>query len=210
MPALFDTCGNQLRGGDGSWCAIGVLIGEIFWSNPDMLPPDAIHSAVSWIGICSSSSLSCSFIPTMATTKDPTAFGVKYPIDKAFVAPDLFYLKKWHNIKYIRLTWLDLHNITRCRILSINYFERLLETATGRPGVSVVACVLGMVGLTVTNGFSAAGSYLYVADLSSMRLCTFAPGHAMLFGWFQKANIGPEQPLEYDLCPRTLLARQIS
>ena len=146
----------------------------------------------------------------MTTTDEPTTYGVKYPVDKTFVAPDLSYLKKWHNIKYIRLTWLDLHNVARCRVLSLGYFERLLETASGRPGVSVVGCVLGVVGLTVANGFSAAGSYLYVADLTSMRLCPYAPGHAMLFGWFQNSQVGPERPLAYDLCPRTLLARQIS
>ena len=146
----------------------------------------------------------------MTTTKGPTTYGVKYSADKTFVAPDLSYLKKWHNIKYIRLTWLDLHNIARCRVISLEYFERLLETASGRPGVSVVECVLGMVGLKLANGFSGAGNYLYVADLSSMRLCPYAPGHAILFGWFQNAQVGPERPLEYDLCPRTLLARQIS
>ena len=146
----------------------------------------------------------------MTVVKEPTSYGVKYSADKTFTAPDLFHLKKWHNIKYIRLTWLDLHNVARCRVLSLGYFERLLETASGRPGVSVVGCVLGLVGLKVANGFSAAGGYLYVADLSSMRLCTYAPGHAMLFGWFQNAQVSPEQPLEYDLCPRTLLARQIS
>ena len=146
----------------------------------------------------------------MATTKEPTTYGVKYSADKTFVAPDLFHLKKWHHIRYIRLTWLDLHNVARCRVLSINYFERLLETATGRPGVSVVGCVLGIVGLKIANGFSAAGGYLYVADLSSLRLYPYAPGHAILFGWFQNHQVGPEQPLEYDLCPRTLLARQIS
>ncbi|KAF9650030.1 glutamine synthetase/guanido kinase [Thelephora ganbajun] len=119
-------------------------------------------------------------------------------------------IREWHNIRYIRLTWLDLHNVVRCRVLSLSYFERLLGTANGRPGVSVVGCVLGLVGLRIANGFSAAGNYLYVADLSSMRLCSYAPGHAMLFGWFQNAKFSPERPLEYDLCPRTLLARQVS
>jgi len=146
----------------------------------------------------------------MTTANEPTTYGVKYSIDKTFVAPDLSYLKKWHSIKYIRLTWLDLHNVARCRVLSLSYFERLLETASGRPGVSVVGCVLGLVGLKVANGFSAAGNYLYVADLTSLRLCSYAPGHTMLFGWFQNSQVGPEQPLEYDLCPRTLLARRIS
>lgn len=146
----------------------------------------------------------------MTAAKEPTTYGVKYPSDKTFVAPDLYYLKKWRNIKYIRLTWLDLHNVARCRVLSLDYFEKLLETASGRSGVSVVGCVLGLVGLKVVDGFSPAGGYLYVADLSSMRLCPYAPGHAMLFGWFQNIQVGPEQPLEYDLCPRTLLARQIS
>ena len=148
----------------------------------------------------------------MAATNDSelTTYGVKYSVDKTFVAPDLFHLKKWHDIKYIRLTWLDLPNVARCRVLSLSYFEKLLETASGRPGVSVVGCVLGAVGLTVVDGFSVAGNYLFVGDLSSIRLCPYAPRHAMLFGWFQNPRIGPERPLEYDLCPRTLLARQIS
>jgi len=146
----------------------------------------------------------------MTTTNEPTTYGVKYSADKVFTAPDLFYLKKWHQLKYIRLTWLDLHNVARCRVLSLDYFERLLESASGRPGVSVVGCALGLVGLSIVDGFSASGNYLYVADLSSMRLCTYAPGHAILFGWFQNSHVGPELPLEYDLCPRTLLARQTS
>ena len=146
----------------------------------------------------------------MSTSNEQTPLGVKYSVDKTFVAPDLYHLKKWHNIKYIRLTWLDLHNVARCRVLSLDYFERLLDTASGRPGVSVVGCVLGLVGLKVAKGFSVAENYLYVADLSSMRLCPHAPGHAMLFGWFQNSQFGPEQPLEYDLCPRTLLVRQVS
>lgn len=146
----------------------------------------------------------------MAADSELTTYGVKYSADKTFVAPDLSYLKTYHEIKYIRLTWLDLHNVARCRVLSLSYFERLLETASGRPGVSLAGCVLGLVGLTIANGFSVTGSCLYVADLTSMRLCPYAPGHAMLFGWFQNSEVGPEQPLEYDLCPRTLLARQIS
>lgn len=146
----------------------------------------------------------------MTMTHEPTTYGVKYSAGKTFVAPDLFHLKKWHDIRYIRLTWLDLHNVARCRVLSLGYFERLLESASGRPGVSVVGCVLGLVGLRVVDGFLPAGGYLYVADLTSMRLCPYAPGHAMLFGWFQNLQVGPERPLEYDLCPRTLLARQIS
>ena len=147
---------------------------------------------------------------TSTMTDEPSMYGVKYSADKTFVAPDLFHLKKWHNIKYIRLTWVDLHNVARCRVLSLSYFERLLEASSGRPGVSVVGCVMGLVGLRLVNGFSAAGGYLFVVDLSSMRLCPHAPGHAMLFGWFQNLQSGPEQSLEYDLCPRTLLARQIS
>ena len=140
----------------------------------------------------------------------PTTYGVKYSADKTFIAPDLLHLKEFHGVKFIRLTWLDLQNVTKCRVLSLGYFEELLEASGGRPGLSLGGCVLGSVGMTIVKGFSAAGGYLLVADMSSMRLCSFAPGHAMLFGWFQNLQPGPEQPLEYDLCPRTLLARQIS
>ena len=150
------------------------------------------------------------FVWAMSTANEPTQCGVKYPIDTTFVAPDLHHLKERHNVKYIRLTWLDLHNVARCRVISVGYFKKLLDTSSGRPGVSLAGCVLGVVGLTLVDGFSAVGNCFYVADLSSIRLCPYAPGHAMLFGWFQNSQSGPEQPLEYNLCPRTLLARQVS
>ena len=64
-----------------------------------------------------------------------------------------------------------MHSVVRYRVLSLSYFERLLETASGRPGaVPAMGFVFGLVGLTAANGLYAAGSYLYVADSGSTRL----------------------------------------
>ena len=61
-------------------------------------------------------------------------------------------------------------SVVRYRVLSLSYFKRLLETASGRPGVSVMGFVFGLVGLKAVNGLYTAVGYLYIADLSSARL----------------------------------------
>lgn len=64
-----------------------------------------------------------------------------------------------------------MHSVVRYRVLSLSYFERLLETASGRPGaVPAMGFVFSLVGLTAANGLYAVGSYLYVADSGSTRL----------------------------------------
>jgi hypothetical protein len=59
-------------------------------------------------------------------------------------------------------------------------------------------------------GFSGTGEYLYTPDLSSTRLCGYAPGHASIMGWFEEklpaqGNLGREGALNVPICPRTLL-----
>ena len=58
--------------------------------------------------------------------------------------------------------------------------------------------------------FSTTGQWLYAFDLSSIRLCPYAPGHASIMGWFEvktppTAALAPE--IEVDICPRTILRR---
>jgi len=72
--------------------------------------------------------------------------GIGHTVDKTFVTLDFLYLERWHNL-------------ARCYVLSLGYFERLFETASRRPGVSVGG----------RERFSMAGGRLYVADLGSMR-----------------------------------------
>jgi hypothetical protein len=69
---------------------------------------------------------------------------------------------------------------------------------------------LGIVGASLAPGFSGTGEYLYTPDLSSLRQCGYAPGHASLMGWFEeklptRESAGREDALKVPLCPRGLL-----
>jgi hypothetical protein len=61
-------------------------------------------------------------------------------------------------------------------------------------------------------GFSGTGEYLYTPDLSSARICGYAPKHVSLMGWFEeklptgtRENAAREDALKVPLCPRGLL-----
>ena len=113
-------------------------------------------------------------------------------------------------ISYIRLQWVDLINHVRCRVIPISYFVKLLASA--RPGISIAKAALGIAFLTLSPGFSPSGEYLYVPDLSSFRICAYAPGHATVMGWFQEKHpidspIGPT--LDVEICPRSTLRRVV-
>jgi len=116
-----------------------------------------------------------------------------------------------HNIHSVRITWVDLVNNTRFRVVPISSFQRLL--ASSRPGVTVTKCVLGLVlaGNIVAPGFSPVGEYLYVVDLASIRLCPYAPGHASVMGWFEDKTPAPGRVLGtgVPMCPRSALKRVI-
>lgn len=106
-------------------------------------------------------------------------------------------------VNYVRIQWVDLINSVRFRILPVSYFIRLCETA--RPGVCLSKATLGLVGIGMAEGFIGTGEYLYAIDLSSFRLCPYAPGHAVVMGWFQEKIPPPGGTLAAPLCPRTLL-----
>ena len=109
------------------------------------------------------------------------------------------------NVQFIRVTWVDWINNIRCRVIPRPYFRKLLESS--RPGVSLTKAALGLVGLMLAPGFSGTGEYLYVLDLSSFRLCPYAPGHASVMGFFQYKVPDPQYGLELQHCPRRVLQK---
>ncbi|KAF4616914.1 hypothetical protein D9613_008396 [Agrocybe pediades] len=131
------------------------------------------------------------------------------------------------SIKYVRVTWVDWANNVRYRVLPIQYFTKLLENAgkdsagvlKGRPGISVAKVVFGIVGIGIAEGFGPIDEYLYAIDMSTLRICEYAPGHASVYGWFQEKvpvpqpNAGITQDdrraLEVEFCPRTILRRVV-
>lgn len=127
-------------------------------------------------------------------------------------------------VRYVRLTWVDLTNMVRCRVIPIGMaflvtskechthmfvgaFQALL--AARRPGVGITMASMGLVGAACAPGFDGTGEYLYVPDLSSLRKCGYAPGHASLLGWFQPKQTRAGESREVDLCPRTQLRRVV-
>ena len=87
-----------------------------------------------------------------------------------------------------------------------------------RAGVGIPTIALGLVGLNVADGFGAVGEWLFVPDLRSWRVCTYAPGPwgapapatACGMGWFEEKTPSPGRGLEVPLCPRTLLRRLVT
>jgi hypothetical protein len=114
-----------------------------------------------------------------------------------------------NNVHTVRITWVDLINNTRFRAVPLSSFQRLL--ASSRPGVTVTQCVFGLAGITLAPGFGPVGEYLYVVDLATIRLCSYAPGHASIVGWFQDTTPAPGRVLGtgVPMCPRSVLKRVI-
>jgi len=56
------------------------------------------------------------------------------------------------SIDFVRIQWVDLINNIRYRIVTKAYFEKLLYSST-RPGVSITKCALGLVFLSLADGF---------------------------------------------------------
>ena len=113
-------------------------------------------------------------------------------------------------VRYVRIQWVDLCSQVRCRVLPISYFFKLLRS--DRPGVTLTKAALGLVVLQTAPGFSAVGEHIYVVDLSSFRTCSYAPGHAVFFGYLQEQAAVPRPSgpsFEVPFCPRTVLTRLI-
>jgi hypothetical protein len=82
-------------------------------------------------------------------------------------------------------------------MVPISHFERILKSA--RPGVGIPGGTGGFVYLTLAEGFGAAGEYLVVPDMSSLRLCPYARNAASVFGWLEEkdARQGPDGQVTY-------------
>lgn len=111
----------------------------------------------------------------------------------------------------MRIYWVDLVNIRRCRVVPIEHFKRLLQA--NRPGVNLARVCLGLVYLTVAPGFLHIGEYLYSIDVATLKPCPFAPGHWAVQGFFEEKTPIQEADgslsVKVNLCPRTLLRRII-
>ena len=150
-------------------------------------------------------------------------------------------------VKYVRVTWVDLVNFVRYRVVPIAHFRKLVLDAfssssvtslspalsspppssseeaqkgndgarfNAHPGITITKATMGLVYLTMAEGFSATGEYVYVPDLKAARLLSYAPGHANVFGWFQEkqveadaVKVDGQDLFEVPLCPRTILKR---
>ena len=108
------------------------------------------------------------------------------------------------NIRYVRLTWVDYANNIRCRVLPWERYNSLV--ATGRPGIRVPKVAFGLIGSRTAEGFSAVGSWLFVADTASLRWSA-GTGVATVFGWFQHIEPSPGRDITSPLCPRSILHR---
>jgi hypothetical protein len=158
--------------------------------------------------------------------------GVSYlPIQGAFQSPLSVNDLEGHGIRFVRIQWVDLVNNVCCRVVPLAYFKKLVKLS--RPGLSVARVTLGIVFLSVAEGFrhvfesnlnvhavtviinlcvpfSMTGQWLYAFDLSSIRLCSYAPKHATIMGCFEvitapTASLAPA--IEVNICPRTILRR---
>ncbi|KAF9480603.1 glutamine synthetase/guanido kinase [Pholiota conissans] len=132
------------------------------------------------------------------------------PSTVSFTRPSVDSLKA-HNVEYIRFTWVDFSNTIRFRLIPIAYFEKLL--ASRRPGIGLAKAALGLVNISLADGFLPMGEYLYVPDLTSFRLCPYEPGHASVMGFFEEktpyVTANDTTSVETKICPRGTLKRVV-
>lgn len=147
--------------------------------------------------------------PSPTEVQPQVAHGVKHvpaDTDLVYEAPTWTGLAAWNDTKFIRLTWVDLSSVIRCKILTLKRFRTLVSKCpNGVPTATLATASLGLVGRKLVDGFSVAGDYIFEVDLSSLRLLPYTPGHAMIFGWLKPINIEPGPQLSDPLCPRTIL-----
>ncbi|KAK0188969.1 hypothetical protein F5146DRAFT_1002955 [Armillaria mellea] len=114
-------------------------------------------------------------------------------------------------LAFVRLTWVDFTGVVRFRVIPLAYFLKMLQSP--RPGVAIAEAAMGLVYLHLADGFNPMGEYLYVLDLSTLRLCPYEEGHASVLGWFQEKApvLGADGNLTVavDLCPRSTLQRVV-
>jgi hypothetical protein len=145
----------------------------------------------------------------MSSPPTSVSYGVHYtPQTQQTHVPAVYRLSAL-GIRYVRIIWVDLTNITRLRILPLSHFLRIL--ASPRPAISLARGALGVVFITIAEGFVSTGEYLYRLDLESLRVCPYAPGHASIMGYYEEKVPVPGADgvptLKVDLCPRGTLKR---
>ncbi|KAF9035313.1 glutamine synthetase/guanido kinase [Hymenopellis radicata] len=114
-------------------------------------------------------------------------------------------------ISYVRVIWIDFTNITRCRVISLKHFLKMMQSA--RPGVALAFAVMSMVDLRLAAGVSAVGEWFYVIDTSTLRICPYEEGLATVMGNFQHkvpVLVNGSPSLQVDVCPRTILERVVT
>jgi hypothetical protein len=78
--------------------------------------------------------------------------GVSYlPIQGAFQSSVSVNDLEGHGIRFVRVQWVDLVNNIRCRVVPLAYFKKLVGLS--RPGLSMPKVTLGIVFLSVPEGF---------------------------------------------------------
>ncbi|TFY55234.1 hypothetical protein EVJ58_g8375 [Rhodofomes roseus] len=93
-------------------------------------------------------------------------------------------------IKYVRVQYVDYGNTVRFRVLPVSYFKRVCKVA--RPSLIISPFALAFVGIRFAGGFRRTDDCLHVIDLNSFRICTYAPGHAVVMTWFQEKKVVDE------------------
>ncbi|KIY72428.1 glutamine synthetase/guanido kinase [Cylindrobasidium torrendii FP15055 ss-10] len=110
-------------------------------------------------------------------------------------------------IAYIMVTWVDFTMQIRLRVIPISYFKKMLQSS--RPGVAIAKASLGLVALTMAEGFSPVGEFHYALDMSTLRICPYKPGFANVFGWLQekapRTLSDGRFSIDTTMCPRGLL-----
>jgi len=75
----------------------------------------------------------------------------------------------------------------------------------------MVKTTMGLVYLMTSDAVSSMGEYLYIPELSSLRICPYAPGHASILGRFEEKTPyklpDGRMSVEVSLCPRGTLRR---
>jgi hypothetical protein len=128
--------------------------------------------------------------------------------------------------RFVRLSWVDLTNVARCRVIPIRALAHLAAScasrhaeprffagafhnllASRRPGLGIAKAVLGLVEVSCAPGFHPTGEYLYTPDMATIRPCTYAPGHVSVMGWFEEKLLEGRNSYSTALCPRTQLKK---
>ncbi|KAH9914329.1 FLU1-II [Fomitopsis serialis] len=139
-----------------------------------------------------------------------SSFAVAYAADHGspprYTSVDDLRLQE-RGIKHVRVQFVDYSNTVRFWVLPVSYFKRICKLA--RPSMTLSPVALAFVGIRFASGFNSMGECLFAIDLNSFRVCTYAPGHAVVSTWLQEKVPSPTGALAIPLCPRTMLQKVV-